>query len=229
VTSLFRQWALRPEFWEAPPVRAAAGGAPLFYSLENPKPRTAALLYGVLLSALVLNGVCWTMGYAWNHPTFMDIRPGYGPAGRVPESKLISRPLHRSPAAPEPPLSTDAGRVLLVFKSSARVRSAAQSESAAGGPALSKPRMVSIDLEAYAGTYVSASAKPVEILISVEAGRLYVEFPGEVRGFFGPTSLARFVAADAPECWIEFAANSDGIIDRAEVYCRGKHVTALRH
>jgi hypothetical protein len=89
--------------------------------------------------------------------------------------------------------------------------------------------MVSIDLQAYAGTYVSTSARPVEILITVEAGRLYVEYPGEVRGFFGPISLARFVAADVPECWIEFAANSDEIIDRAEVYCRGKHVTAFRH
>jgi hypothetical protein len=229
VTSLLRQWALRPEFWEAPPAHAAAGDAPLFCSLENPKPRTAALVYGVLLSGLALNGVCWTMGYAWNHPTFMDIRPGYGPAGRVPESKLVSRPLHRSTAAPEPQLSTDAGRLLLVFKSPARPHSAAPSEGAVSGAPLSTPRLVSIDLQAYAGTYVSASAKPVEILITVAAGRLYVEFPGEVRGFFGPTSLARFVAADVPECWIEFAASSDGIIDRAEVYCRGEHVTALRH
>jgi hypothetical protein len=225
VISLLRQRALRPEFWETPPAHAAAGGAPLFYSLENPKPRTAALFSGALLSAMVLNGVCWTMGYAWNHPRFMDIRPGYGPAGRVPESKLISRPLRRSPAAPEPPLSTDAGRVLLVFKSPARARSAALPESAA----LSTPRMVSIDLQAYAGTYVTASAKPVEVLITVEAGRLYVEFPGEVRGFFGPASLTRFVAADVPDCWIEFAANRDGIIDRAEIYCRGKHITVLRH
>lgn len=230
VISLLRQWALRPEFWqEAPPALAATGSAPLFYTFENPKPRTVALFYGALLSAMVLNGVCWTMGYAWNHPRFMDIRPGYGPAGRVPESKLISRPLRRSLTAPQPPLSTDAGRVLLVFNSPVRVRSAAPPESANAGAALSTPRMVSIELQAYAGTYVSASAKPVEVLITVEAGRLYVEFPGEVSGFFGPASLTRFVAADVPDCWIEFAANSDGIIDRAEVYCRGKHVTALRH
>jgi hypothetical protein len=229
VISLLRQWALRPEFWqEAPPALAATGGAPLFYTFDNPKPRTAALFYGALLSAMVLNGVCWTMGYAWNHPRFMDIRPGYGPAGRVPASQLISRPLRRSPAAAEPPLSTDAGRVLLVFKSPVRVRSAAPSEGAAGGAALSTTRMVSIDLQAYSGTYVTASAKPVEVLITVEAGRLYVEFPGEVSGFFGPASLTRFVAADVPDCWIEFVANSDGVIDRAEVYCRGEHVTALR-
>jgi len=229
VISALRQWALRPEFWEeAPPALAATGGAPLFYTFENPKPQTAALLYGALLSAMVLNGVCWTMGYAWNHPRYMEIRPGYGPAGRVPESKLISRPLPRSPAAAEPPLSTDVGRVLLVFKSPARANSRTPSESVAGGAALSTPRMVSLDLQAYAGTYISASAKPVEVLVTVEAGRLYVEFPGEVRGFFGPASLTRFVAADLPECWIEFAANRDGIVDRAELYCRGEHVTALR-
>jgi hypothetical protein len=229
VISLLRQWALRPEFWqEAPPALAPTGGAPFFYTFENPKPRTVALFYGALLSAMVLNGVCWTMGYAWNHPRFMDIRPGYGPAGRVPESQLIARPLRRSLVAPEPPLSSDAGRVLLVFKS-ARARSGAPPESATAGAALSTPRMVSIELQAYAGTYVSASAKPVEILITVEAGRLYVEFPGEVRGFFGPASWTRFVAADVPDCWIEFVANTDGIIDRAELHCRGKHITALRH
>jgi len=177
---------------------------------------------------MVLNGVCWTMGYAWNHPRFMDIRPGYGPAGRVPESKLISRSFRRSPAAAEPPLSTDAGRVLLVFKSPVRMRSAAPSEGAAGGATLSTPRMVSIELQAYAGTYVGASANPVEVLITVEAGRLYVEFPGEVRGFFGPVSLTRFVAADVPDCWIEFAANGDEIIDRAELHCRGKQITVFR-
>lgn len=114
--SLIRQRALRPQFWEAPAPRVAAEGAPIFYTFEQSKLRTEALIYGVLLSAFVLNGVCWTMGYAWNHPVFMDIRPGYGPAGKAPESKLISRPIHRAPVVAEPPLYTDQGRVLLVFK-----------------------------------------------------------------------------------------------------------------
>src|SRR5215472_15707880 len=84
ILSLFRQWTLRPEFWEERAPGVAAEGVPVFYTFEHSRLRTEALVYGVLLSAFVLNGVCWTMGDAWNHPIFMDIRPGYGPAGKVP-------------------------------------------------------------------------------------------------------------------------------------------------
>ena len=118
--SMARQWTLRPQYWQEPSLAATAGGAPFFCMLGTSKPRTAALVSGAFLSVLVLNAVCWTMGYAWNHPRFMDIRPGYGPSGRVPESKLISRPVHRSPVVVEPALQSDQGRVLLIFKSPAR-------------------------------------------------------------------------------------------------------------
>src|ERR1700757_4844079 len=71
--SLVRQWALRPEFWKEP-VTSDGAGAPFFYTFENKKPRTQALLYGAFLSLLVLHGACWTMGYAWNHPSFVWIQ-----------------------------------------------------------------------------------------------------------------------------------------------------------
>src|SRR5215475_1234821 len=113
--SLARQWGLRPHFWEEPAMRATPNGAPLFYSLGPSMPRTAALAYGALMSALVLQGVCWTMGYAWNHPRYMNIRPGYGPHGRVPERFLHEHPVNLPPRPSEPSLTTDQGRVLLIF------------------------------------------------------------------------------------------------------------------
>jgi hypothetical protein len=119
VMSLLRQWALRPEVLQETAVSTVAG-QPHFYTFEREKLRAATLVYGALLSALVLNGVCWTMGYAWNHPIFMDIRPGYGPRGRVPESKLVARPVHRSPIIMEPPLYTQEGRLVLVFNAPRR-------------------------------------------------------------------------------------------------------------
>lgn len=61
VLSLLRQWSVRPQFWEDSPL-AVGRGTPLFNVLDNNKPRAAALLYGAFLSALVLNGLCWTMG-----------------------------------------------------------------------------------------------------------------------------------------------------------------------
>ena len=60
VWSLLRQWSLRPQFWEEAPLVVAVPGTPLFSVLDSNKPRTAALIYGAVLSALVLNGVCWT-------------------------------------------------------------------------------------------------------------------------------------------------------------------------
>ena len=67
--SLLRQWTLRPEFLRERATAAPDGGALLFSSLGDSKPRTVALFYGAILSALVLNGVSLTMGYAWEHPS----------------------------------------------------------------------------------------------------------------------------------------------------------------
>jgi hypothetical protein len=126
ITSLFRQWAFRPEFWQEPAPRVAAEGVPMFFTFHASRLRTEALVYGVLLSAFALNGVCWTMGYAWNHPVFMDIRPGYGPGGKVPASKLISPRTTPAPAteAPDTSLYTDQGRVVLIFTAPAHASAA---------------------------------------------------------------------------------------------------------
>jgi hypothetical protein len=61
VLSLFRQWALRPDL-EQESAPSTLAGEVHFYKFEKDKLRGAALVYGALLSALVLNGVCWTNG-----------------------------------------------------------------------------------------------------------------------------------------------------------------------
>ena len=128
VWSLLRQWSLRPQFWEEAPVVVAGPGTPLFSVLDSNKPRTAALIYGALLSALVLNGVCWTMGYAWNHPIFIEIKQ---PIIRPPAAWGVrSAP---RPAAPttqvEPWLYTDQGRVVLIFNAPAHGGSACSEQA----------------------------------------------------------------------------------------------------
>jgi hypothetical protein len=115
VLSLLRQWSLRPQFWEQPTLAEAADGVPLFHTLESSKPRAAALVYGALLSALVLNGISWTMGYAWNHPVYLAIKqpvispPAFWGVRGTPSQKVS--------LAAEPPLYTDQGRVVLIFNS----------------------------------------------------------------------------------------------------------------
>lgn len=132
VLSLTRQWSLRPQFWEEPTLATAGDGVPVFHTLGNFMPRTAALVYGAVLSALALNGVCWTMGYAWNHPVFVEMRM---PVIVPPASwGLRSAPRPSVPAPIEPPLYTDQGRVLLIFNSPAYAAShaAAAKPSTAG-------------------------------------------------------------------------------------------------
>jgi hypothetical protein len=135
VLSLLRQWSLRPRFWEQPNLQAVAEGSPLFLTLDSFKPRAAALLYGALLSAFVLNGICWTMGYAWNHPIFIQIKqpiispPAFWGVRNAPRPAASTQV--------EPWLYTDQGRVVLIFNAPARDASpcSKQGESAVPGQA----------------------------------------------------------------------------------------------
>ena len=227
----------------------AVEGAPMFFTFHNSRLRTEALVYGVLLSAFALNGVCWTMGYAWNHPIFMDIRPGYGPGGKVPQSKLISRssPSPRV-AAPETSLYTDQGRVVLIFTAPARpsaapfVPQARLETEAPVAPSSPNPSTTSssstqtapvVDvpialLLSYAGTYSGASATGSQVVITAEKGRLNVAGFGEAGHTFVPLSQSIFVAADVPNYVVEFASFGDARVDRVEVYRSGRHFTAFR-
>jgi len=243
--SLLRQWALRPEFWDQPVAQAPCDGVPVFYTLENSKPRTDALLYGALLSLLVLNGACWTMGYAWSHPSFVWIQPA---VIRAPESWK-----HRPSASPgastaeEEPTYTDAGRVLLVFKSHTPAPGAPPSERTLQSDKSSTPTSgnASADvhsstsptaagevqpqaLQSYVGAYVGDSPQAMSVLVTVEQGRLHLEVVGEFRSLLVPVSQNRFVATAIPDCWLEFRENRPGAVERVELYKGGLHITALR-
>jgi hypothetical protein len=111
VMSLLRQWALRPDFLQA--AASTMAGEPRFYTFKKEKLQAATLVYGALLSALVLNGVCRTMGYAWNHPTYIALRRPV----IVPSLASSSTPSSAGAAksAVTPALCTDQGRVILMF------------------------------------------------------------------------------------------------------------------
>jgi len=143
VISLVRQWSLRPRFWEQPNLETVGDGTPLFHTLDSSKPRAAALVYGAILSAFVLNGVCWTMGYAWNHPIFIEIRQ---PVITPPASWATgSAPRPTAPIQVEPWLYTDQGRVVLIFNapthggSSCGEQVKASAPGAESGPCPSTP------------------------------------------------------------------------------------------
>jgi hypothetical protein len=239
VFSLLRQWTLRPEFWEAPASPATPNGAPLFYIFESNKPRAGALLYGAFLSVVVLNGVCWTMGYAWNHPTFVWIQQ---PVIRPPKSwNPKANGQAAAPVTGEESLSTSEGRVLLVFKSHNPAPSTAASvptksdqvaASTAETPSVSMQANplgdADVNLQSFVGSYVADSAKAQTVRVTLEDGRLHLEIAGEFRSSFVPVSENRLVAVGINDCSIEFVRNSDGTIHHVEIVRGAQHLTAIR-
>lgn len=90
--SLARQWILRPEFWHHRPVPAqqpASDGVPSFLSLDPFRPRTAAVIHALVLSAVVFCLTCFAIRYSWIHVLHV----------RIPEVQWEStRPVHSSSA-----------------------------------------------------------------------------------------------------------------------------------
>ncbi len=69
ILSLIRQWTLRPEFWResvpAPTPHAALDGIPSFCTLTPFRPRTAAVVPGLILSIAVFSLTCVAVKYSW--------------------------------------------------------------------------------------------------------------------------------------------------------------------
>jgi hypothetical protein len=77
LVSLARQWALRPEFWydisPAPTAEIASDGIPSFYTLDPFRPRTPAVVHGLLLTVVVFCLTCFAIRYSWIHVLHVHI------------------------------------------------------------------------------------------------------------------------------------------------------------
>ena len=215
--SLMRQWTLRPQFWEEP-AGAADTGTGLFSLLENFRPRAVALAYGAVVSAIVLNGVSLTMGYAWNHPHYLEIRqPVIVPPASWRNGASARVGAYRKA---EPSLYTDQGRVLLVFNAPAR----ASSDKFGLTTDDELPR----GYQAYVGTYISGPPTDRRIDVSVRDGRLRLEIDGAVRSHLAPTSQDNVLKCIAVACSVSFGTNEKGSVDRIEVRDSGRDIRAFR-
>ena len=239
--SLVRQWTLRPQYWEEPAPIAAEGSTALFSSLASSKPRTAALFSGAILSALVLNGVSLTIGYAWEHPIFIEIRR---PTIVPPAAWKVRAVLKPGASAPiEPYLFTDQGRVLLVFNSPAHP--SPQSQSAAkptsdadmstvplADIALSPTNNIVdtplVVLQTYAGTYVSPAPGGPRVIVTIGSGRLQLEVAGQFRSPLAPLPNPQLLACGVGDCWVMFSTGPKGTVDRIEVHHLGREMVAFR-
>jgi hypothetical protein len=77
LVSSIRQGILRPGFWPQRSVSAAvhaADGIPSFSSLDDFRPRTSAVIDGVILSALLFVVTCFAIRHSWIHVLHVQIR-----------------------------------------------------------------------------------------------------------------------------------------------------------
>lgn len=234
VVSLARQWTLRPQYWEEPAPVAVEGGTALFSSLATSKPRTVALFSGAILSALVLNGVSLTIGYAWEHPIFIEIhRPTI-----VPPAAWKARPVVKpgASASGEPYLFTDQGRVLLVFNSPAHPSPKPQSAEMstvpladiAASPTSNNVETPPVILQTYAGTYVSPAPGGQRVIVTIDSGRLQIDVSGQFRSPLAPLPSPQLLACGVGDCWVMFSTGPKGTVDRIEVHHLGREMVAFR-
>jgi len=104
--SLARQWALRSEFWHdpAPTEQPASDGVPSFYTLDPFRPRTAAVIHGVVLSVAVFCATCYGIRYSWIRVLHIHI-----PEAEF-ESSSLTKPSASAPGMPEEPVSRSGGK-----------------------------------------------------------------------------------------------------------------------
>ena len=239
--SLMRQWVVRSEYWEEPAPVAAEGGTALFSSLASSKPRTVALFSGAILSAVVLNGVSLTIGYAWEHPIFIAIRR----PTIVPPAAWKAHPVVKpgASASAEPYLFTDQGRVLLVFNSPAHLSPQPQS----GAKPTSEVEMSTVPLadiapsptnnivdtppvvlQTYAGTYLSPAPGGQRVIVTIDSGRLQLDVAGQFRSPLAPLPNPQLLACGVGDCWVMFSTGPKGTVDRIEVHHLGREMVAFR-
>jgi len=138
--SLARQWSLRPEFWHEFAPRGeqpAPDGIPSFYTLDPFRPRTTAVVPGLLLTMVVFSLTCFAFRYSWFHELHLQLpvaelegsssNERSGSAAEMPEEPAVaavpesarhgapkSSPVsaiaeHRAPAPPPVPAAQQKG------------------------------------------------------------------------------------------------------------------------
>jgi len=189
-----------------------------------------------LLSILVLHAACWTMGYAWNHPSFVWIQQ---PVISPPQSWKAKPSEHgTAQVAGDDLLHTDQGRVVLVFKSHQQPAATPAATSSQDRPSSPQSRaseslttqsaIVDIrTLQSYTGTYAGQVGKDPTVKISMKEGQLQLEIAGKETSALAPLSQRKFMAVAIPDCWIEFSTSQNGYASGIQLY-RSKSSTFLR-
>ena len=244
LVSLARQWTMRPEFWSvnslhsAPPV---SDGIPSFSTLDPFRPRTSAMIHGMVLSITLFCITCFAIRYSWIHvlqvhipevqfdsylhptasPTALrgtfdskQSRPVVYPG----ESRLISEHLQVDVM----PVETDSPAPSTFQKAS--TPGAIATPGAQMNPSGST---VQLQLDAFIGTYVSVSP-PITVSITADRGLLTMQIAGQPRRTLSPVSTTIFGVDGTDGSWLEFIPDRQGRPSQLKLVQGGQATTAQR-
>jgi len=216
---------LRPEFWhDIMPTSAGQlveDGTPSFSTLEPFRPRTSALIHGIVLTTSLFVLTCFAIRYSWIHVLHVHIpviefesSPSIHPASPsqlrgtddgLAKSDFPSRisqfektPAHLyvepMPVEAEPPVP-----VLEV------ARTNGNSFAASVGQPVQAAVTLALNLESYAGIYVSNSPHHT-ITILASKQQLLVKVDRQAARVLSPLSETTFVMDEAGNSEIEFGS-----------------------
>ena len=245
LVSLARQWTMRPEFWSetslhsAPPV---PDGIPSFSTLGAFRPRTSAVIHGMVLSITLFCITCFAIRYSWTHVLRVHIpevqfetypRPTASPttlrgtsdSRQSPpvvypgESRLISEHLQVDVMPVETESTTES---TFATESAPRAVTTPIAQMNASGST------VQLGLDAYIGTYVSISP-PITVSITEGGGLLAMQIAGKPKRTLSPVSTTIFGVDGTDGSWVEFIPDRQGRLSQLRLVQGGQATTAQRH
>ena len=217
--SLARQWMLRPHYVQGS-VPALPNGAPGFHLFHNFKPRTLALIEGVLLTAVTFTFVCLTMGYNWRHPMLIPIKPPHWEVRKPAHAPLyyppIAEPLPTEPL-PSVPTRKNSGKTSLPGVLGAK----------ASFPGIALPvAPIPLDtLGSYVGKYALEPPDGGNVLITLANGVLSLQMPGHPPIVLVPLSKTNFSASAESDLRIAFEKPNGS---RLQIHRNGHEFMASR-
>jgi len=242
LVSSLRQWFIRPDLWTEAAARSAvrpADGVPSFSSLDGFRPRTSAVIDGVILSAALFVVTCFAIRYSWirvlhvqipEYQGYLGINPATSPSelrGRKTaksqehrqdgESELIAEHLQVDV------MPVEAGRAVPTSPVTRGTVETLPSQPQIAGTEMT----LQLPLESYAGTYKSRSPR-MTIEIAVKSGQLSMQIVGESPRTLSPVSETEFAIDGAGKTRIEFLPAQNGEIVRLRLSRDGRQVTAER-
>lgn len=242
--SILRQRIARPEFWaesSARPSVQAAYGVPSFSSLDVFRPRTSAVIDGLILSAALFLVTCFAIRYSWIRVLHLQIQEyqveGYLGIHRASPTELLGNrgsDSQRSPATEAEPglisarlqfdvMPVEAGPV----RPSSPVLNSKVPAVTVEPQILGRPIKLRLPLESYAGTYQSRSPQLI-IRISVKDEQVSMRIANEPSVMLSATSETTFVIDGSEDRSVEFLPDSTGKMQRLQLSRGSQTITAER-